>query len=138
MAQVTFCLLGLLNTQYDKLSEKINGATGYSYQVIHLKEMLSAYSYASAFTVDTTITGQGVAPSIGTSTAEDQETLQRLTKEYNRVSAQLAAAKSNLQKLWLVNKSLNVNSISVTRGIFKKATGLVAIILIAIATMQMP
>lgn len=92
-------LLGLLNTQYDKLSEQINGATGYSYQVIHLKEMLSAYSYASAFTVDTTITGQGVAPSIGASTAEDQATLQRLTKEYNRVSAQLAAAKKQLAKI---------------------------------------
>nr|DAJ89371.1 MAG TPA: hypothetical protein [Caudoviricetes sp.] len=46
--------------------------------------------------------------------------------------------KSNLQELWLVNKNLNVNSISVMRGIFKKATGLVVIILIAIATMQMP
>ena len=92
-------LLGLLNTQYDKLSEQINGATGYSYQAIHLKEMLSAYSYASAFTVDATITGQGVAPSIGTSTTEDQETLQRLTKEYNRVSAQLAAAKKQLAKI---------------------------------------
>jgi hypothetical protein len=53
------------------LSEQINGENGYSYQVIHLKEMLSAYSYASAFTVDTNITGQGVAPSIGTSTSED-------------------------------------------------------------------
>ena len=64
-------LLGLLNTQYDKLSEQINGETGYSYQVIHLKEMLSAYNYASAFTVDATIMGQGVAPSIGASTVED-------------------------------------------------------------------
>jgi hypothetical protein len=53
------------------LSEQINGATGYSYQAIHLKEMLSAYSYASAFTVDATITGQGIAPSIGASTTED-------------------------------------------------------------------
>ena len=92
-------LLGLLNTQYDKLSEQINGETGYSYQVIHLKEMLSAYNYASAFTVDATIMGQGVAPSIGASKAEDQETLQRLTKEYNRVSAQLAAAKKQLAKI---------------------------------------
>ena len=53
------------------MSEQINGETGYSYQVIHLKEMLSAYNYASAFTVDATIMGQGVAPSIGASKAED-------------------------------------------------------------------
>lgn len=92
-------LLGLLNAQYDKISEQINGETGYSYQVIHLKEMLSAYSYASAFTVNANIAGQDTAPSIGTSTAEDQATLQRLTKEYNRVSAQLAAAKKQLTKI---------------------------------------
>lgn len=92
-------LLGLLNTWYDKLSEQINGETGYSYQVIHLKEMLSAYEYAQAFTVDANITGQGTAPSIGASTAEDQATLQRLTKEYNRVSAQLAATKKQLAKI---------------------------------------
>lgn len=92
-------LLGLLNTQYDKISEQINGETGYSYQVIHLKEMLSAYEYAKAFTVDANITGQGTAPSIGASTSEDEATRQRLIKEYNRVSAQLAAAKKQLAKI---------------------------------------
>lgn len=92
-------LLGLLNTQYDKISETINGEQGYSYQVIHLKEMLSAYEYARAFTVDSSIQGQNTAPSIGSSPDEDLATLQRLTKEYNRVSAQLAAAKKQLAKI---------------------------------------
>ena len=87
-------LLGLLNEQYDKIYETINGSEGYSYQVVHLKELYLAYDYATAVS-DGYVQNYLSEDSYN----GDVNTRNELLKKYNQATAQLAIAKKQLTRI---------------------------------------